>query len=64
MQLLGQSGREVHQLVNTGSVCNSNVNLVGTEFEHSAVQYVYRGLQVGCPQERANGQWLSVWFKG
>ena len=20
---------------------------------------VYRGLQVGCPQERVNGQWLS-----
>ena len=22
-------------------------------------QFVYRGLQVGCPQESANGQWLS-----
>ena len=21
---------------------------------------LYRGLQVGCPQERANGQWLSI----
>ena len=34
-------------------VVNVAVNLV------HRFQFSYRGLQVGCPQERANGQWLS-----